>query len=90
MVKVAWQAITYSLSTFKGIRPPFVIIYPPLSTFEASEHKKEGLILLTSLLQKANVGTIEFSRDRSWKIYAPGAYYFSSKRGLSKKQKMDY
>ncbi|MDB4322686.1 hypothetical protein N9942_01755 [Akkermansiaceae bacterium] len=83
MVKVAWQAITYSQSEFKGKRPPFILIYPGLNSFTASKHKKEGLVLLTSLLPKSNVGTIEFRTNGSWKIYSTGVNYFDSIRGLS-------
>lgn len=83
MAKLAWQAITYSQSEFYGKRPPFILIYPWLSSFAASKHKKDGLILLTSLLQKSNVGTIDFKPNGSWRIHSTGVNYFDSVRGLS-------
>lgn len=83
MVKLAWQAITYSQSEFQGKRPPFILIYPWLSNFSASKHKRDGMVLLSSLLQKSNVGTIEFKRNGAWKIHSTGVNYFDSIRGLS-------
>ena len=80
MLRVAWQAITYSMSEFNGIRPAFVLIYPPLDTFS---YDQAQLYLLRSLLQKSNVGEFVLN-DAYWRISFTANYYFDSRRGITK------
>ena len=81
-VQVSWQAITYSQSNFGGIRPAFVLIFPRLIDFFRCP--SDGYYVST-LLQKANVGSITINeRRRSWKITFGANVYFYSDKGLSK------
>lgn len=81
-VQVAWQAITYSQSEFDGIRPAFVLIFPPITDFFRTE--ADGYYIKV-LLQKANVGYLEINKfDKKWKIKFGANSYFYSDSGLSK------
>jgi hypothetical protein len=81
-LQVAWQSITYSQSKFDGIRPAFVLIYPPITEFFGA-HINGSYIKM--LLQKANVGYIEINKfSKVWKIMFGANSYFYSDMGLSK------
>jgi len=88
--RLAWQALTYAQSTFDGIRPAFVVTYPPLEEFfvsERSEHDNElqGAAghALSSFLQYANVGSL-ILEESNWEIRFGSQRYFSKKRGKGK------
>ena len=59
-LRVAWQAITYSMSEFNGKRPPFIVLYPSLDAFFGSA---SDAYRIKTLLQKANVGYLSRSLD---------------------------
>jgi len=81
-LRVAWQAITYSQSKFDGVRPAFVLIFPPLAEFFSTPGE---VYYVVCLLQKANVGSIEIDgKKKKWKVKFGSNAYFYSDRGLSK------
>ena len=81
-LQVSWQAIIYSQSEFDGVRPAFVLIFPPLAEFFGTP---ERAYYVVCLLQKANVGYIEIDeKKRKWKVKFGANAYFYSDRGLSK------
>jgi len=81
-LQVAWQAITYSQSKFDGIRPAFVLIYPPITEFFGAQINGSYIRML---LQKANVGYIEINNfNKAWKIIFGANPYFYSDIGLGK------
>lgn len=80
-LSLAWQSITYAMSSFDRIRPSFVTTYPPLDVFfpeglHASHHVR-------SLVQRGNVGSLHIEYDY-WKITFGSQLYFHSKRGPGK------
>ncbi len=83
-VKAAWQAITYAQSTFNGQRPPFVLLFPPLSLFLKNGQFCEHATCLRSLLPKANVGELSFRRNGEWEVTFAPHRFFSPSTGLGK------
>lgn len=81
-LRVAWQAITYSMSEFNGKRPPFIVLYPSLDAFFGSA---SDAYRIKTLLQKANVGYFVLEpQSRAWRIKFGAGLYFHSDTGLSK------
>jgi hypothetical protein len=84
-VRAAWQCITYAQSTFRGQRPPFVVLFPPVRYFYKQGQECEHIACLHSLLPKANVGQLGFLRNGAWEIYFAQDRFFSQTRGLGPK-----
>ncbi len=80
-LQVAWQAVTYSQSTFDSIRPQFVLIHPGIESFFPDKESH----WLKCFLQKANVGNfVVMSNGYDWKIeFGAAGGYFSSTHGRS-------
>ena len=82
-VDLAWQAITYSQSDYlvedkEMVRPAFILIYPSLEIIA-----KQPVTGLKCLLQKANVGNLDFHDWHGWRIrFAADTRYFSKKAGI--------
>lgn len=84
-VRAAWQCITYAQSSFRGKRPPFVLLFPPVQYFYKRGRECEHTACLHSLLPKANVGQLGFRRNGEWQIYFAQDRYFSQTQGLGHK-----
>lgn len=84
-VRAAWQAITYAQSVFQGVRPPFVLLFPPVRYFYKRGEECEHIACLHSLLPKANVGQLGFLRNGEWEIYFAQDRFFSQSKGLGPK-----
>lgn len=84
-VRAAWQCITYAQSTFRGQRPPFVVLFPPVRYFYKRGEECEHVGCLQSLLPKANVGQLGFLRNGEWEIYFAQDRFFSQTKGLGHK-----
>ena len=84
-IRAAWQCITYAQSTFRGKRPPFVILFPPVRYFYKRGVECEHIACLQSLLPKANVGQLGFLRNGEWLIYFAQDRFFSQSKGLGHK-----
>lgn len=79
----AWQAITYSLSTFDGIRPAFVLMFLPLRQILGTD--ADGYAhYFEALLQRSNVGGLFMRGDApyQWRMVFGGQTYFSARGGL--------
>lgn len=91
----AWQALTYAQADFDGIKPMFILLFPPIVEFFAEdcsnkykgsiklEERKGEIQILERFLQKGSVGCFVL-RGNEWKISFAGSRYFSTKKGRSK------
>jgi hypothetical protein len=84
-VRAAWQAITYAQSMFQGVRPPFVLLFPPVRYFYKLGEECEHIACLHSLLPKANVGQLGFRQNGEWEIYFAQDRFFSISKGMGPK-----
>jgi hypothetical protein len=80
----AWQSVTYSMSSFKGERPAFVLMFLDLPHFWP-ERERTVANLIKALLVRSNVGSLLLDawNTTNFKMDFAGVRHYSNRDGLS-------
>ena len=88
------QAYTYTLCSFNGKQPSFVLIYPEIKEFfhhdfvnkykglEINKYTGREIALIRQLMQRSNVGELAI-KENYFKIFFSNSYYYDSNKGRS-------